>query len=77
MWFARRNDADTTNKQVVIPVESRKQMEYTIVESDNSKKVIESVNELLNDGYELVGGISTSITDDEVYYTQAMVKKSI
>ena len=54
---------------------------YLIVESKNAKELERKVVELLNDGYELCGGISISMIDNAIadvgrerIYAQAMTK---
>ena len=58
-----------------------KSMEYTIIESDNTKELILLVNKRLQDGWLLHGGVSTSTaeTDDWCYFiaSQAMIRAMV
>lgn len=52
-------------------------MEYTIVYEDNLHKFIEEVNQMVKDGYECVGGVTTRRWEffPGVTYMQAMISE--
>ena len=48
--------------------------EYKIVEESNITRLQDKVTQLINNGYDLVAGVSVSITDDDITYVQALIK---
>lgn len=49
-------------------------MEYELVVRDGIESMNEAVNEMLQDGWRLQGGISVTATSRIYYYCQAMVR---
>lgn len=49
-------------------------MEYNVIKGENLEDLINSVNELLSDGWIPQGGISTVVTGVGVEFYQALVK---
>jgi hypothetical protein len=53
-------------------------MEYIILTGDTTDELMELVNEKLEEGYTLQGGVSVSMTRDQGYsgeiFAQAMIK---
>lgn len=49
-------------------------MKYELVVRDGIESMNEAVNEMLQDGWQLQGGISVTSTDRVYYYCQAVVK---
>lgn len=49
-------------------------MKYELIVRDGIESMNEAVNEMLQDGWRLQGGISVTATDRIYYYCQAMVK---
>lgn len=49
-------------------------MKYELIVRDGIESMNEAVNEMLQDGWQLQGGISVTATDRIYYYCQAMVK---
>ncbi|MBT3208015.1 MAG: DUF1737 domain-containing protein [Bacteroidetes bacterium] len=52
-------------------------MEYTVVEKKFLKKLIESVNDLVKEGWKIQGSINCTWVNSKEYkiYTQALVKE--
>lgn len=52
-------------------------MDYCIIEELSKETIMNAVNSKLNDGYELVGGLSVTMKEHEgLVYSQAMAKPS-
>ncbi len=52
-------------------------MKYNIITSNKVKEVVKKVNELLEDGWDLHGGVVLSITEGEDVFAQALTKTEI
>lgn len=53
---------------------SKKVKDYLIIENTDPTELSSRVMRALDDGYELVGGVSMSIIDGSYFYMQALVK---
>lgn len=53
-------------------------MKYILVSADTTRRLVELVNEMLEEGYTCQGGIAVSISHGDGYYnevySQAMIK---
>ena len=55
-------------------------MQYQVIDADDVKALVELVNDALEDGWKLQGGVAVSNSTDQGYtrelYAQAMIKES-
>lgn len=50
-------------------------MQYMIAEEDNAKDLMALVNEYLEEGWALQGGVSVCVDQGRTSYVQALIKK--